>query len=149
MVGVGDGANPHILFSEHDLKSKLLKLKPKSITITLDCCRDQKRGAPDSQRTSLVLGEKKEISMEEEEKIFILNATLGLHRSNDVDSFTKELYKVTNQGRKAIKIDKITKKVNDSWKARGIEQRSTEKASKGGEASWKTSTGPHPALRMA
>ena len=87
--------------------------------------------------------------MDEEEKIFILNATLGLHRSNDVDSFTKELYKVTNQGRKAIKIDKITKKVNDSWKARGIEQRSTEKASKGGEASWKTSTGPHPALRMA
>ena len=59
MVDVGDGANPHILFSEHDLKSKLLKLKPKSITITLDCCRDQKRGAPDSQRTSLVLGEKK------------------------------------------------------------------------------------------
>ena len=87
--------------------------------------------------------------MNDEEKIFILNATLGLHPSNDSDSFTKELYTVTNQGRKSIKIEDITRKVNNSWKARGIKQRSTEEASKGGEASWKTSTGPHPALRMA
>ena len=36
LVGVGDGTNSLILFSEHDLKSKLLKLGSKSITITLD-----------------------------------------------------------------------------------------------------------------
>ena len=110
------------LYAVHDLKRKLLECGSNKITITLDCCRVQHRGLETQQ--SVTLKEKEPLTIAEQEKIVVISGSLDLHPIDDRWSLKRELYKVTDAGKTPILVTKIAKKVNDSWKKKGIEQRS-------------------------
>ena len=110
------------LYSVHDLKRKLLECGSTKITITLDCCRTQHRGL--QKRRSVKLKEKLPLPIAEQEKIAVISGALDLHPIDDKWSLTKELYEVSDAGTTPILLIEIAKKVNASWKRKGIEQRS-------------------------
>ena len=64
--------------------------------------------------------------MSNREKIFEIYATVQDHKSSDGNSLTKELSKVTENGKKSILIRNISRKVNNSWLSRGIEFQASE-----------------------
>jgi len=111
------------LYAVHDLKRKLLECGSNKITITLDCCRDPLRGTK-RRRQSVKLKERKRLTIAEQEKIGVISGALDLHRIWDNCSLTRELNEVTNAGKTPILFTDIAKKVNASWKKKGIEQRS-------------------------
>ena len=111
------------LYAVHDLKRKLLECGSNKITITLDCCRDPLRGTK-RRRQSVKLKERKRLTIAEQEKIGVISGALDLHRIWDNCSLTRELNEVTDAGKTPILFTDIAKKVNASWKKKGIEQRS-------------------------
>merc|ERR1719234_21723 len=111
------------LYAVHDLKRKLLECGSNKITITLDCCRDPLRGTK-RRRQSVKLKERKRLTIAEQEKIGVISGALDLHRIWDNCSLTRELNEVTDAGKAPILFTDIAKKVNASWKKKGIEQRS-------------------------
>ena len=106
------------LFSVHDIKRKLLDCgsKVSKITITLDCCRVQyrNRGGPETRQV-VRLREKQPLQSDEQKKIAVISGALEFHPVDDNASLTKELYKVTDAGRKPILLTHLAKAVNDSW----------------------------------
>ena len=56
------------------------------------------------------------ISQENQEKIFVLYGALDGHSTLDSQSFTNELFKVTNNWEANIPILDLTTNVNESWK---------------------------------
>jgi len=105
------------LYSLHDVKHELVKLHAETIVISLDCCRSELRGSGRGLTCGEVKLQKKEaISQEDQEKIVVLYGSLDGHSSSDSRSFTKELFKVTDEGNISIPILKLASKVNQSWK---------------------------------
>ena len=91
------------LCSVYEIKRKLLDCgsQVSKITITLDCCRVQfrNRGGPETRQV-VRLREKKALQSDEQKKIAVISGALDLHQIDDNWSLTKELYKVTDAGRK-------------------------------------------------
>ena len=109
-----------VMLSDFDLKNMLLGWKAEKITITLDCCRGPATPTR-SCATQTTLGDISSVA--NQEKIFVLYATLEMHTSSDENSLTKELFKVTEEGGKPIPICDLAEEINNSWKARMIEGR--------------------------
>merc|ERR1719352_2170407 len=102
-----------ILFPVHDLKLMLLDVHAAKVTVTLDCCRTEKRGP-----TDFVLREKGQISIADQKRIAVFVGAVSGHYVINSDSFTKALYKVLEKGKLSIPIDDISSRVNDlpTWK---------------------------------
>ena len=115
------------LCSVHDIKRKLLDCgsKVSKITITLDCCRVQyrNRGGPETRQV-VRLRENQALQSGEQKKIAVISGALDLHPVDDNASLTKELYKVTDAGKKPKLLTHLAKAVNDSWEKRGVPQMS-------------------------
>ena len=114
------------LYSVHDLKRKLLECRSDKITITLDSSRVQTRRELRSPETKQVskLRERQAFKIVEQERIAVISGFLDLHPIDDNRSLTRELYEVTDAGKTPILLPDIAKKVNASWKEKGIQQRS-------------------------
>ena len=82
------------LCSVHDIKTELLKLNTKKITMTLDCCRIGSRGA---RNPVIKLQEKKMLEVADQEKIFTFKGTLETLVSDDTLSFTQMLVAVCQE----------------------------------------------------
>jgi len=114
------------LYAIHDLKHELLKLGSESITVTLDCCRSLSRtrtGTKSRGQTKdkevVKLMNRETISPQDQEKMCVLYGSLDGHLINDDQSFTKELFTVTDEGKTNINILHLARNVNDSWERTG------------------------------
>ena len=94
------------LISVHDVKTELLKLNTKKITMTLDCCRNQSRGA---RNPVIKLQEKKVLEVADQEKIFTFKGTLETLAASDGMSFTQVLVAVCEEHGGALPILEIEK----------------------------------------
>ena len=94
------------LCSVHDIKTELLKLNTKKITMTLDCCRSRPRGA---RNPVIKLQEKKVLEVAEQEKIFTFKGTLETLPADDKMSFTQVLVAVCQEHGGALPILEIEK----------------------------------------
>ena len=90
--------------------------KSKKITITLDCCRGPATLTRTPEALSTTFGGASSVT--NLDKIFILYATPEMHTSSDDNSLTKELYKVTEKGRKPMSILELAEEINNSWRER-------------------------------
>ena len=98
------------LVAVHDIKTELLKLNTKKITMTLDCCRIQSRGEAPSQRNPVIkLQEKKVLEVADQEKIFTFKGTLETLGARDGMSFTRFLVEVCQEHGGALPILDIEK----------------------------------------
>ena len=123
------------LFSDTDMKNKLLDWEADKITITLDCCRGWARSWIGFARgTGENLGALSKLS--NQEKMFVLYSTPDKHNSSDLYSLTKELYEVTAAGYQPVLISDLSSTVNSSWKRKGIDQRSQDESIKV-DGNWK------------
>ena len=94
------------LISVHDVKTELLKLNTKKITMTLDCCRIGSRGA---RNPVIKLQEKKVLEVADQEKIFTFKGTLETLAATDGMSFTQVLVAVCQEHGGALPILDIEK----------------------------------------
>ena len=111
------------LYSVHDLKKKLLDQAPNKITITLDCCRQELRG-PDTRLKAVKFRQRHVLEIAEQERIAVISNSWNLHAIDSNGSLTRELHEVTDAGKTPILLLEIAKKVNASWKEKGLQQRS-------------------------
>ena len=98
------------LVSVHDIKTELLKLNTKKITMTLDCCRIGSRGEVEEKTNPVVRLQGKEvIEVAQQEKIFTCKGTLESMAATDGLSFTQVLVEVCQEHGGALPILDIEK----------------------------------------
>ena len=106
LIGTGLASK---LSSVSSIKTVLLKLNTKKITMTLDCCRDQPRGAPAARNPVIKLQEKRVLEVAEQEKIFTFKGTLETLAASDGMSFTQVLVAVCQEHGGGLPILEIEK----------------------------------------
>ena len=103
VMGTGLASN---LSRVHDIKTELLKLNTKKITMTLDCCRIGSRG---EVNPVVKLQGKEVIEVAQQEKMFIFKGTLETLKATDGLSFTQVLVEVCQEHGGALPILDIEK----------------------------------------
>ena len=103
VMGTGLASN---LSRVHDIKTELLKLNTKKITMTLDCCRIGSRG---EVNPVVKLQGKEVIEVAQHEKMFIFKGTLETLKATDGLSFTQVLVEVCQEHGGALPILDIEK----------------------------------------
>ena len=107
VMGTGMASN---LSCVHDIKTELLKLNTKMITMTLDCCRIGSRGEVKEKTNPVVrLQGKEAIEVAQQEKMFIFKGTLETLAATDGLSFTQVLVDVCQEHGGALPILDIEK----------------------------------------
>ena len=112
LLGVGYASK---LCSVHDIKTELLKLNTKKITMTLDCCRKGGQGHRGSghgqgaRNPVIKLKQKKMLEVADQEKIFTFKGTLETLAATDGMSFTQVLVAVCQEHGGALPILEIEK----------------------------------------
>ena len=107
------------LCSVHDIKTELLKLNTKKITMTLDCCRVGREGGQGHRGSGnghggarnpvIKLKKKKAFKVAEQEKVFTFKGTLEGLPSTDGMSFTQMLVAVCQKHGGGLPILEIEK----------------------------------------
>jgi len=75
------------------------------------------------------------------ERIALIQSTCELHRSSDINSLTRELFSLHQEIALPLPIRIIKRKVNQSWKNKGLAQRCTDDILETGD-SWKNVVWP-------
>ena len=108
------------LVAVHDIKTELLKLNTKKITMTLDCCREGGEGGQGHRGSGngpgqrarnpiIKLKKKKAFKVAEQEKVFTFKGTLEGLPSTDGMSFTQMLVAVCQEHGEGLPILEIEK----------------------------------------